>query len=227
MPNTIVMRQLLATAIGLVAGFWLLSGWIGAGVSAGTPVVVLAADEVILLLPRSPSVDRIVSDLHMELRRVAAATNDPRIADALERIESDHGLLGQVALAPVEMFDNGAAAATATAVYDIQLESERVTVVVVTVELVPAYGNTASTREHEDGHALINRTLARRCAADALQVSVEAGYRGESLISGMVAYLVGSSSPVHTAYHEYVSSARYGEHIRYARQAAADVTGCS
>ena len=227
MPTTIVMRRLLVTVTGLALIFWLLAGWIRADVAADTPVVVLAAEEVILHLPVSPSSERIVSDLHLELRTLDAATSDPRIAAALERIEQDHALLEQVALAPVEMFANGEAAATATAVYDIQLDPEQVTVVVVTVELVPGYGSTAGSREHEDGHALINRALARRCAADALRFSVEAGYRGELLIDSMVTLLVSWSTPVHQAYHEYVEFARYGEHIGYAQQALADLTGCA
>jgi hypothetical protein len=227
MPKTFFMRRLFTTAIGLAAGFWLLTGWLGTAVNADTPVVVLPASPVILHLPPSPSVNRVVSDLHLELRSVAAATADDRIGDAVARIEVDDDLLREVAVAPVEMFDSGAAAATATAVYDIQITPERVTVVVVTVELVPAYGSTASSREHEDGHALINRSLARRCAATALRHAVESGYRGESLVNSMVAYLVESSDPVHQTYHQYAEYAIYGQHMAHAERAIADVSGCA
>lgn len=221
------MRRFLLWVMGLTVGFWFLSGWSGAGVDADTPVVVLSASEVILHLPRSPSVDRIVSDLHLELSAVAGRATDPRIADAINRIETDDTLLEQVATSPVEMFDNGEAAATATAVYDIQVNEDNVTVVVLTVELVPGFGSTAGSREHEDGHALINESMARRCAAAALGVAVESGYGGESLINSMVNSLVAASSPVHETYHQYVRNARYGQHLRYAEQALGDVAGCA
>jgi hypothetical protein len=226
-PKRIVMRRLMMIGFGLTVGLWISTLWLGAGVDADTPVVVLAADDVVLHLPRSPSVDRIVSDLSVELRSQAAATNDPRIERALQKLESDREFLAQVATSPVDKFDNGQAAATATAMYDIQIDKERVTVVVLTVELVPGFGSTAGSREHEDGHALINLSLARRCAADALRVSVEAGYRGQSLVNSMWNQLNAANDPVHLQYHQYVKNARYGQHLRYAEQAIADVPGCA
>ncbi len=220
------MRRLLITALALTTTMWVAGAWFGSDVNADTPVVVLAADDVILHLPRSPSVDRIVSDLHAELRATAAIVRDNRIASALERMDQHDDMLRQVASAPVDMFDNGEAAATATAVYDIQLDSDAVTIVLVTVELVPGFGSTAGSREHEDGHALINHSVARRCATDALRFSVESGYRGDSLVNSMINYLSASGDPVHARYHELVEHARYGQHIRLARQAVTDTPGC-
>ena len=214
-------------AFGLVAGLWISTIFLGPQIAADTPVAVVAADDVVLHLPRSPSVDRIVSDLSAELRSQAATTNDPRIERGLNRIESDHEFLVQVATSPVDKFDSGEAAATATAMYDIHLDKDKVTLVVLTVELVPGFGSTAGSREHEDGHALINLSIARRCAADALRVSVEAGYRGQSLINSMWNQLNAANDPVHLRYHQYVGNARYGQHLRYAKQAIADVPDCA
>lgn len=198
----------------------------GARVAADTPVTVLDADEVILHLPVSPSVGRIVSDLHRELREVTATTRDTRIVAALERLEADNELLGEVAVTPVEMFDSGEAAATATAIYDIQLDPERVVVTVITIELVPAYRSTAASRDHEDGHALINDEVARRCAPAALRSGVESGLQGQRLIDAIVVHISAAGDPVHDAYHRYARSAGYGEHLRFAEQALADVPGC-
>lgn len=221
------MRHLLTGAIGL-AGALLVVSVLGAAtqVDADTPVTVLAADEVILHLPVSPSVDRIVSDLHLELQRVAAATTDSRVADALDRVEDDDALLREVAETPVEMFDNGDAAATATAIYDIQMDRDRVTVTVITIELVPAYGSTARSREHEDGHALINEAIAKRCAAESLRIGVESGLQGQPLINRMVSEISASGDPVHAAYHNFAGNARYGQHIRLAEKALDQVPGC-
>ena len=124
------------------------------------------------------------------------------------------------------MFDSGEAAATATAVYDIQLDRERVTVTVATVELVPAYGSTALSREHEDGHALINERVAKRCSGEAFRTGIDAGLQGDLLVNRMVFELSAAGNPVHEAYHRYVSSAGYGQHIRLAEQALRDVAGC-
>ena len=126
----------------------------------------------------------------------------------------------------VAVHDSGEAAATATAVYDIQLDRERVTLTVITIELVPAYGSTARSREHEDGHALSNERIAMRCAADSLRSSVAAGLQGNALINRMVAEISASGDPVHAAYHDYARNAQYGQHIRYAEQALSDVSGC-
>jgi len=220
------MRRLATGFLGFAIALLAVSLMSAGKVTADTPVTVLAADEVILHLPVSPSTDRIVDDLHLELQVVAAATNDSRISAALERIEDDDNLIRQVAATPAEMFDSGEAAATATAVYDIQLYNDEVVVTVITVELVPAYGSTARSREHEDGHALINEQIARRCADDALRAGVESGLQGQALINRMVAEISASGDPVHDVYHNYVRYARYGQHIRYAEQALDDVAGC-
>ena len=212
-------------AILLIVVVWLV-GALGSGVAADTPVVVLAAEDPVLRLPVSPDVDRIVSDLQIEFERLAAVESDSRIASALLEISGDPDLLQSVATAPVEMFDNGRAAATATPVFSITLEPAVVTVVVTTVELVPAYGATAISREHEDGHALINRSVARRCAADALAAGVAAGYRGNSLINSMMAFMADSADPVHSLYHSAISSASYGRHLRLAEQAVAEIDPC-
>jgi hypothetical protein len=220
------MRSTIIGAIGLVAAFVVLLALGSGRVAADTPVSVLSADEIVLHLPISPSVERIVADLHRELQAVAAASSDARIAAALRRIDGDDELLHAVATRPVDMFDSGEAAATATAVYDIQLEQERVTVTVATVELIPAYGSTARSREHEDGHALINERITQRCAAEALRSGVESGLQGDLLVNRMVAELSASGNPVHNAYHRFVQNARYGEHLRFAEQALREVTGC-
>jgi len=220
------MRSLIIGAIGLAAVVVVLLAFGSGRVAADTPITVLTADEIILHLPVSPSIDRIVSDLHLELQAVAAASSDGRIAAALRRIDGDGELLHEVASRPAHMFDSGEAAATATAVYDIQLEPEGVTVTVATVELIPAYGSTARSREHEDGHALINERITQRCAAEALRTGVESGLQGDRLVDRMVVELSSSGDPVHNAYHRFVRNARYGQHIRLAEQALQEVAGC-
>ncbi len=220
------MRYLTMGLIAVGAAAMMFAGLRAITVDGDTAVTVLAADEVVLHLPVSPSVDRIVTDLKAELSRVALSTSDDRVADALVRIRDDATLLNDVAAKPVDMFDNGAAAATATAVYDIQLERDLVTVTVVTVELVPAYGSTGRSRDHEAGHALINEKMTKRCAEEVLQRSVELGSSGDILIAQMVSGLSAAADPVHNAYHRYAEGANYGQHLQHARKALADVTGC-
>ena len=45
------MRRLVLLMVGLTVGFWLSATWTSSAVSADTPVLVLAADDVILRLP--------------------------------------------------------------------------------------------------------------------------------------------------------------------------------
>jgi hypothetical protein len=220
------VTRLFIGIVGFAAALFTVTVMSASNVNADTPVTVLSADEVILHLPVNPSTDLIVAELHDELGTVAATSSDPRIAAALERVDSDDGLVRQVATTPSEMFGSGEAAATATALYDIQLGSGEVIVTVITVELVPGYGSTAGSREHEDGHALINEKIAKRCATASLQAGVAAGLQGEALINRMVAEMSASGDPVHNKYHTYVANARYGQHIRYAEQALQDIAGC-
>ncbi len=226
MPTETLMRRILPIVILMMLALWLVSA-LGGGPNADTPVLVLAADDPILRLPVSPGVDRIVSDLRIELQRLAAVETDARIAEALLGLSDDDDLLRSIATAPVDMFASGDAAATATAVYDITLGPDLVTVIVTTVELVPGYGATAVSREHEDGHALINRSVAQRCAAEALAAGVNSGRRGASLIDGMMAYMTDAADSVHTVYHRYVTGAPFGRHIRLAEQALAEVLPCA
>ena len=220
------MRRTILFLVALLTAAFAVTAARNGAIAADTPVQVLAADNVILRLPVSPSVDRIVGDLEVELTRLATAATDPRLATALERMATDRALLRHVATSPVERFDAGIAAATATAVYDVVLDPDTVTVVVATVELVPGYGSTAGSREHEDGHALINKTVALRCAAAGLANLVGSGQQGNTLINGLINYLSDASDPVHSTYHTYVKRARYGEHIRYAERALDEVDSC-
>ena len=119
------MTRLFIGVFGFAAAIFAVSVMSASHVSADTPVTVLSADEVILNLPVNPSTDLIVAALHEELGMVAAASRDTRIAAALERVDGDDGLVRQVAATPSEMFGNGEAAATATALYDIQLWERR------------------------------------------------------------------------------------------------------
>ena len=195
-------------------------------ITVDTPITVVAAGDPVLFLPVSPDVDRIVGDLRDELDRLAGEAKDPRVADALRQIAADDELLRSIADAPVEMFDSGRAAATATPVYDITLQPDGVTVVVATVELIPGYGATAISRDHEDGHALINRRVAARCARAAMAEAVQEGRQGEALIDGIITGLSTASESVHLRYHQYVANAGLGTHLQEAERALIDVPGC-
>ena len=64
-------------------------------IAADTPISVVAADEVVLTLPVSPSVDRITSDLRQQLETMASTQTDPRLRTALQRFARDPELLLQ------------------------------------------------------------------------------------------------------------------------------------
>ncbi len=219
------MRRIVLLVVGLALALLVIS--VNAKrITADTPITVIAAGDPVLLLPVSPDIDRIVGDLRIEVERLAATATDPRVAAAFYALAADEALLRSVASAPVEMFDSGRAAATATPVYDVTLDPDGVTVVVTTVELIPGYGATAISRDHEDGHALINRRVAARCAEDALVAAVEGGRQGEALIDAIIEGLSSASQSVHHRYHQYVTNTGPGMHLREAERALADVPGC-
>lgn len=213
--------------LGLLAIGWLaVALWLHAGVTAETPVVVLVADPLVVSLPQAPSRSRVVTELESAIDTAAATEANSRIRDALLRTSEEEAMLLSIATSPVEMFGSGDAVATATPIYDISLAPDQVTIVVATIELIPGYGATAVSHDHEDGHALINAAVARRCAADVVAASLAAGYRGVRLTEAISNGLADAGSSVHEEYHQLVRYATYGEHIRYAEQALETVAGC-
>jgi len=220
------MRRAIVPIVGIAAGMLAFSMVSAARVSADTPVTVLTGDTVVLLLPIAPSVDRIVGDLRLELQSMSIAETDPRIARALQRVADNDDLLRDVATTPADMFHSGAAVATATPLFDVDLDKERVIVTTITVELVPAYGSTAGSREHEDGHALINEKIAGRCAREAFIYGIGRGHQGQGLVNTVVSLINLAADPVHARYHSYVGNAGYGQHIGFAEQSLKDVEGC-
>jgi hypothetical protein len=221
-----IMGKGAALLMVVIAGLLLLLGSGTGTVAADTPVAVLPGGDIVLTLPVSPSVDRITSDLARELRQLAASATDTRLSEALARMAANPELLRQVATSPADMFDTGEAIATATAIYDSDLDPAVVTVVIANVELVPGYRSTAVSKDHEDGHALINRTMAIRCSSAGLATLVDAGHQGERLINGLVSYLSAASTPVHEEYHNLVGGAVYGQHMARAQEALAEATAC-
>lgn len=221
------MRRALLPLIGFVGGLLAFTLIFSGQLSADTPVTVLTADRVVLLLPVAPSVERIVGDLRQELYAVSATTTDPRIAGALDRVAAADDLLREVAENPVDMFASSEAVATATPLFDVTLSKEQVVVTAITIELVPGYGATAGSRDHEDGHALINEKIAKRCARDAFQAGIAEGYQGQALINAITSLLYQAIDPVHAKYHSHVRYANYGQHIAYAEQALQEVSGCN
>jgi hypothetical protein len=221
------MRRLAFVVLGLAVGFYLaVTNLVATRVAPDTPVTVLAADSIILKLPVSPDVSRITADLAAALGAAADRATDDRLRNALRGWQEDERFLAQIAVSPTEKFDSGEAIATATPIYDVQLDPDEITVVVLTVELVPGYGSTAGSREHEDGHALINRRITYRCAAEIVAASVEDGNQGGTLIYDVIVRLDAANDPVHEQYHVYVKNASYGQHTRAAERALDEVEGC-
>lgn len=220
------MGRLIALLVLLVSAIAAVAAVDNARIGADTPVAVLPAPDLVLLLPVSPTPERIVADLSEELRSRAAGAADEHLRSALERMAADPALLRQVATRPADMFVAGEAVATATALYDVELDPAQVTVVVMTVELIPGYGSTAISRDHEDGHALINREIAYRCARPGLEALVASGHQGERLINGLIAFLDQASGRVHDGYHRLVGGGAYGQHVTRAREALTDAPGC-
>jgi hypothetical protein len=220
------MRAMKYLAL-LAIGFWAAVLWLRAdAISPDTPVTVLVAEPAVVSLPQAPTEARIVAELRATLSAVAAADADPTVAEALRRTAADDAMLLAVAASPVEMFASGAAVATATPIYDIAVESDRITIVVTTVELIPGYGATAVSHDHEDGHALINATVARRCGATVVTAAIRAGHRGVNLTAAISNGLVAAGAPVHDEYHVLAQNAGYGHHRRWAEQALENVAGC-
>lgn len=185
----------------------------------GAPVVVYAADPVRVVLPISANEDLIVNGLRDSLEERAKATANPIVRQQLLRLREGEERLDRIATRSVQRFDSGQAAALAFSLYSAEVSREDVTIVSVTAELIPNYRGLAKSRDHEDGHALINSELARRCGPGITQRLIARGLGGAWLENAIITELHDVGDVAHDVYHLLVENATLGAHQRHARTA--------
>lgn len=185
----------------------------------GAPVVVYAADPVRVVLPISASENLIVGGLQDSLEERAKATANPIVREQLLRLRESKDRLDRIASRSVQRFDSGQAAALAFSLYSAEVTSEDVTIVSVTAELIPNYRGLAKSRDHEDGHALINSELARRCGPGIAHRLIARGLGGAWLENAIIVELHEVGDAAHDVYHLLVQNATLGAHQRHARAA--------
>jgi hypothetical protein len=198
----------MAAALLVAAGAALRSG--NAAVPpASAPVRVLTTEPLRLKLTPSPDASEISVALGDALRDRAETERDPTMRRYLEALGRDGDYLARLSEGARDRLETDAGA-LAYQLLHVDVTSERVAIAAITAELLPSRRYIASSRAHEDGHALINDQIALRCGPPVAREAIEAGTSGRNLAETIMDGLYDIGDVAHGIYHREVNSTRQG-----------------
>lgn len=199
----------------------------GPAPSADATVRVLTADPIRVVLPIGAESGFIAARVREELNAAANRTVDPAVRTMLQELAGAEDVT-DLARVGAEKFASREAAALAYPIYFVLADTERITISVATTELIPQLPTIAVSRDHEDGHALINSQLAQRCGPPLSRHHIEAGSGGAHLEAAIANGLLGLGTEAHELYHQYVQDAAVGAHRAQALRAVDETVtaGC-
>ena len=227
-PGTIENKGMrLGSIVLLVLGVAVV-GWLvmagGSGIPADARVQVLTTDPIRVLLPVDAGSNVIEARLRDHLATAATSQRDTRMGDHMRDLAGDSELMTYIADSGYEQFDSDLAAGIAYGLYDVDV-GENVLLYSVTVELLPSYYNVGEVLDHEDGHWIVNSSVAQRCGPkivrDASGGSIFPGQARFTIITDLQL----ADHAVHTEYHRLVLGATAGQHRVAAQQALDTVIG--
>jgi hypothetical protein len=193
---------------------------LGPDVDPDVPVMVRTADPVRVLLPSTPKAADIEARSRIALTTAAGDLTGP-IADEIRAIATDDEYMEWVAESGAEAFAAERAAALAYPLYSVIVTDSLVTITAVTLELLPQHFALGASIGHENGHALINETIARECGPAVVAELAAGRRRGAGLENAVENLLFDIGSDAHARYHEVVNNGVYPRYVEAAREAAA------
>lgn len=193
------------------------------------PTRVVTGEPVRVVMGANPSAATIEQRTADALGVAARSASDPLMQAGWRDLSDDAATVEAIAISAASRLSAGRAAALAFPMFSVDAGGERLTIVAMTVEIIPGRPGMAVSREHEDGHAEVNDQLALRCGPLLAEASIANGLTGAVLEHAITAGLNGRADEAHTVYHGMVQQARLGEHLESARRAAAQVAaeGCA
>jgi hypothetical protein len=193
---------------------------LGPDVDPDVPVMVRTADPVRVLLPSAPEAADIETRSRIALI-TAADDLTGLIADEIRAIAADDEYMEWVAESGAEAFAAERAAALAYPLYSAIVTDALVTITAVTLELLPQHFALGASIGHENGHALINETIARECGPAVVAELAAGRRRGAGLENAVENLLFDIGSDAHARYHEVVNNGVSPRYVEAAREAAA------
>ena len=175
----------------------------------------------------SPDPAEVASTLVNSLTAAAAASAIPEIADELESLAEDADFVDDLATRTVERL-RADAAALAFSTTSVTGSGSQVTIIGITVEMLPRGRRDVISRDHEDGHAAINNGIVQRCGSRIVGFEIESGATGNDLVTEINDHIGLLEDQAHAQYHVDVSDGVFGSHGRAADRAieAIERSGC-
>lgn len=218
-------RSTLIVAIGVacVAAALLVPRLLAFDPGADVQVQVETTEPVRVWLSADPTAAEAQAAMRKELLAVAS-TSSPAMAAELTHLANDDEFLGSMAGRGVQRLSTDAAA-LAFSTHSAAGDGDVVTIVSITVALLPTHRLQEIGLAHEDGHAYINSQLAEQCGASIVRAEIETGATGNSLTTGIIRHLQLLETQGHAHYHAQVSDRIEGSHTDAAERAVAAIVG--
>ncbi len=187
------------------------------------PLRVVTGDPVRVVVSAQPSAATIEARTRDALSDAATSARDPAMREEWLRLRDDTDALETLATRAEASLSSGGAAALAFPMFAVDASGKRLTIIAMTIEIIPGRSGIAMSRDHEDGHAEVNDQLALRCGPGIASALTERGLRGVALEVAIAERLRELADIAHEQYHDTVASARLGSHVRLATEASRDV----
>ncbi len=190
-------------------------------------ILALTTEPVRVSLDFSPTEAEVYDAMVAALEEAALREEQPAVATELEAIVSDDDFLTDVARRTSDRLGRDAAALafSSTAVGGT---GDRITVVGITIEMLPRGHHDGISRAHEDGHATINNGIIELCTRAIVQFEVGDGKSGQGLVEAINDHIELLEGRAHAQYHVDVSDGVFGSHPQAAARAldAIERAGC-
>lgn len=214
------MRPLYALAliVAVLGGLHVFDRTTRFAPGADVAVRGLTTNPVRVRLDFSPSADEVTAAMLGALAAAAAGERQPEVAAELAAIAADDDFIASLASETVERLSTDAAA-LAFSTSNVDGAGNVVTIVGVTIEMLPRGRSDGLNRVHEDGHAAINNLIIELCADEIVALEVASSKTGAALVTAISDHLALLEEQAHNQYHVAVSDGILGSHDRAALRA--------
>lgn len=185
---------------------------------ADATVRALTTQPVLVQLDFSPDADETTTALVRALRAASSEESQPEIADELAALAKDSKFIEQVTSQAVSRLDTDAAA-LAFSTTRVDGKGDVVTIIGITIEILPRGLRDGISRAHEDGHAAVNNGIIENCGASIVAFEVDGGKTGNKLVAAINDHIAALEERAHALYHGDVREGVFGSHDRAARRA--------
>jgi len=217
----------LALVVVVISGVFVVERTTRFDPGANARVTALTTDPIRVELDFSPDLDEVAAALSGALAKASVAEGSPEIAKELEALAADGAFVSGLASSTVARLRTDAAA-LAYSTTSVTGSGAEVTIIGITIEMLPKGRRDGISRNHEDGHAAINNGIVENCGHRIVAFEVEAGSTGNELVERINNHLALLEDLAHAHYHVEVSDGVFGSHGRAASRAleAIERNGC-